>query len=81
MDGYPRTQAQAQAFDSVLAEARLKLDRALLLVVPDQVIVQPPGRTVELSQTGLQGDLPHREQPAPQARDVRRLWHHPGAAR
>lgn len=40
MDGYPRTLAQAMTFDRILAEAGLKLDRVLLLVVPDEEIVR-----------------------------------------
>jgi adenylate kinase len=40
MDGYPRTVAQAQAFDEVLAQAGLPLDVALLLQVDDAEVIQ-----------------------------------------
>jgi adenylate kinase len=40
MDGYPRTLAQAKAFDAVLAEQGMKLDAVLLLQVSDEAIVQ-----------------------------------------
>lgn len=40
MDGYPRTLSQARAFDKILAEQKLKLDRVLLLVVADEEIVR-----------------------------------------
>jgi adenylate kinase len=39
MDGYPRTLAQAQSFDAVLAEQGLPLDRGVLLATPDDAIV------------------------------------------
>jgi adenylate kinase len=40
MDGYPRTVAQARAFDAVLADQSMKLDAVLLLTVSDEAIVQ-----------------------------------------
>lgn len=40
MDGYPRTVAQAQVFDTILAEQRLALTAVLLLVVSDEAIIQ-----------------------------------------
>src|SRR5438132_417029 len=40
MDGYPRTLAQARAFDAVLAQQGLGLDAVLLLKVSDEVIVR-----------------------------------------
>jgi adenylate kinase len=40
MDGYPRTVAQAVAFDRVLAEYALPLDAVLLLTVADEEIIQ-----------------------------------------
>mgnify|MGYP002778714563 CR=1 FL=1 len=39
MDGYPRTVAQARAFDTVLVKHQLSLDHVLLLSVPDSVII------------------------------------------
>jgi adenylate kinase len=40
MDGYPRTLAQAHAFDVVLRQQHLNLDRVVFLKVPDEAIVQ-----------------------------------------
>lgn len=39
LDGFPRTTAQAEALDSMLAELGQKVDLALLLDCPDQVVV------------------------------------------
>lgn len=39
MDGYPRTLAQARAFDQVLAAQHLELTNVLLLDVPDSEII------------------------------------------
>src|SRR5262249_32441535 len=40
MDGYPRTLAQAHAFDAVLRQQHLNIDRVLLIDVPDENLVQ-----------------------------------------
>jgi adenylate kinase len=40
MDGYPRTLAQAHAFDAVLLQQHLGLDRVIFVVVGDEKIVQ-----------------------------------------
>jgi adenylate kinase len=40
MDGYPRTRAQAVAFDRLLADLGLRLDAAVQLVVDDDEIVR-----------------------------------------
>jgi adenylate kinase len=40
MDGYPRTLAQAHAFDAVLRQQQLGLDRVVFVVVGDEPIVQ-----------------------------------------
>ena len=38
-DGFPRTVAQAQVFDALLAESGRRLDLVIALEVPDQVLV------------------------------------------
>jgi adenylate kinase len=43
MDGYPRTVAQARAFDRVLAEAGLNLTNVVLLEVDDREIIRRLG--------------------------------------
>jgi adenylate kinase len=40
MDGYPRTLAQARAFEEILREHGLPLDTVVLIDVPDEAIVQ-----------------------------------------
>src|SRR5687767_12244177 len=40
MDGYPRTVAQAEAFDAVLRQHGLPVDGVVLMTVPDSEIVQ-----------------------------------------
>jgi adenylate kinase len=40
MDGYPRTLAQAHAFDAVLGQQGLSLDRVIFLAVADEPIVR-----------------------------------------
>ncbi|HKI31496.1 MAG TPA: adenylate kinase [Gemmataceae bacterium] len=40
MDGYPRTLAQAHAFDVVLRQQHLNLERVVFVNVPDELIVQ-----------------------------------------
>jgi len=40
MDGYPRTLAQAHAFDVALRQQHLSLDRVIFVVVADEILVQ-----------------------------------------
>lgn len=40
MDGYPRTLAQAEEFDRILARNGMEMDLAVLIHVPDEQIVQ-----------------------------------------
>jgi len=40
LDGYPRTVAQAQAFDKVLDETKVALDAVISLSVPDEEIIR-----------------------------------------
>jgi adenylate kinase len=40
LDGFPRTVAQAEALDAMLARAQRPLDRVLSLVAPTEVVVQ-----------------------------------------
>ena len=40
LDGFPRTVEQAQALDKALSERKEKIDKALLIVVPDEELVQ-----------------------------------------
>jgi adenylate kinase len=39
-DGFPRTQAQAEALDRLLEERGLAVDRAVLIEVPEEVLVE-----------------------------------------
>jgi adenylate kinase len=40
LDGFPRTQAQAEGLDTMLADIRRKLDGVLYLAVPDEELVR-----------------------------------------
>ena len=53
LDGFPRTQAQAIALDSLLRTLKIKLDRVLYLKVPEKVLIERlTGRRIA-KQSGL----------------------------
>jgi adenylate kinase len=53
LDGFPRTVAQAEALEDMLRDADAKLDAAVYLQVPDDVVV---GRLAERAETGDRDD-------------------------
>jgi adenylate kinase len=72
MDGFPRTQAQAEAVDKLLATQQRQVDKVLLIDVPEEELVQRMVRRAELE--GRSDDTPdtirkrqavYREQTAP----------------
>lgn len=72
MDGFPRTVAQAEAVDRMLAERGAHLDRVVLLEVPEEELVQrllgraaKEGRSDDNLQSIRQRLTVYREQTAP----------------
>lgn len=58
LDGYPRTLAQADAVEAMLAERKLKLDAVVELVVDDKILV---GRIVKRAQEAAAAGQPVRK--------------------
>ncbi|MCG7507317.1 adenylate kinase [Mesorhizobium retamae] len=58
LDGYPRTLAQADAVEAMLAERELKLDAVVELVVDDKILV---GRIVKRAQEAAAAGQPVRK--------------------
>lgn len=72
MDGFPRTEAQAEAVDQLLGAQKRRVDKVLLIDVPEEELVQRMVRRAEIE--GRSDDTPdtirkrqavYREQTAP----------------
>lgn len=68
LDGYPRTLAQADAVEVMLAERKLKLDAVIELVVDDKVLV---GRIVKRAQEAAAAGQPVRKDDNPEVFEER----------
>lgn len=68
LDGYPRTLAQADAVEAMLAERDLKLDSVIELVVDDKALV---GRIVKRAEDAKAAGQPVRKDDNPQVFDER----------
>lgn len=68
LDGYPRTLAQADAVETMLAERELKLDAVIELVVDDKVLV---GRIVKRAQEAAEAGQPVRKDDNPEVFEER----------
>ncbi|PLP60986.1 adenylate kinase [Mesorhizobium loti] len=68
LDGYPRTLAQADAVEAMLAERRIKLDAVIELVVDDKVLV---GRIVRRAQEAATAGQPVRKDDNPEVFEER----------
>jgi adenylate kinase len=56
MDGFPRTEAQAEAVDTLLAAQQRQVDKVLLIDVPEEELVQRMVRRAEIE--GRSDDTP-----------------------
>lgn len=58
LDGFPRTLPQAQALDAMLTAKNLRLDRAVLLEVPESVLYERVAKRAASSPTPREDDKP-----------------------
>ncbi len=73
LDGFPRTRPQAEALDTALRNAGVKLDAVVLIEVPDELIEE---RTIHRRQDPETGAIYHMLFNPPESEDVRaRLVH------